>query len=88
MPPTHLKIILLIDLRAKIWGNPETVVTFIDIANATSKSNFINQPNNLQLVDAHRHMKGKPYLFADICHFSPQGLEQFTDLLSEALSEN
>jgi hypothetical protein len=74
--------------ETEIWGNPEAVITFIDTANATSKSNFINQPNNSQLVDAHRHMKGKPYLFADICHFSPQGLEQFTDLLSEALSEN
>jgi len=68
--------------ETEIWGKPQHVADFLTATNA-SLSN--HDETNCVFYDMNDSLRGNPKFFADICHFSPAGLAQFTYLLAREI---
>jgi len=68
--------------ETEIWGRPDNVSGFLNSSNqiVTSVASF----DSAAYLDIRSMMK-KPSYYADICHFSPEGLSLFSDLIAEKI---
>jgi hypothetical protein len=66
--------------ETEIWGQPAYVANFINLANLTSAHVVMNH-KNASYEDLTGEFPRRGKYFADICHFSPDGLDLFANLL-------
>ncbi len=70
--------------ETEIWGQVQNVSTFIDTINAASKS-WIAPYKNARRADINAGFPKEGKYFADICHFSPQGIHYFASMACSQL---
>jgi hypothetical protein len=65
--------------ETEIWGEPQNVAKFLDSSN-THLAEMNGQ--DVYFYDMNSHLKAHRSYFADICHFSEEGLAVFTSTLA------
>ena len=66
--------------ETEIWGTGANVKRFIDTINVSSKA-WVEPYPNARWIDLNAHYpKGGKY-FADVCHFSPEGIREFAGMV-------
>ncbi len=68
--------------ETEIWGRPKNVTGFIDSCNKMVSE---LQGKNVYFFDANSNFSIGNHYFADVCHFSKEGMEAFTSLISKQI---
>ena len=66
--------------ETEIWGVPANVSAFIDSVNLNSRQ-WVGVHNGATWVDLSAQFPKNGLYFADICHFSPQGIHEFAGIV-------
>ena len=70
--------------ETEIWGSPQNVSRFIESINADSKI-WVKPYKNAHWADLGAQFPKSGEYFADICHFSPKGIQKFAAIACTGL---
>jgi hypothetical protein len=68
----------------EVWGRPEAVASFLDSSNNLLAG--VAQQTGYRYLDMRDHLRNNDDYYADICHFSPHGLEAFSNCLASEIN--
>ena len=68
----------------EIWGKPEHTLNGIKIHNDVINK-FVKQNQDVIFIDQDKNLSNKHSLFRDVCHFRPEGIQKFIQLMQPHL---